>query len=107
MPGSGVESQDDRMLRELRKAAGRTVTAMVDALALAGLPPLPSLSGGRVTIMEHGLHIEIGGCNIRTLQAIADHIEAHAGCMGRVIRGETVPTGLAELPPLYRELSAE
>ncbi|WP_035804416.1 hypothetical protein [Kitasatospora mediocidica] len=92
------------MVRELREAAERAVAAMVDALALAGLPPLVSLTAGRITLFAEGVHVEIGGCNVRTLQAIADHIAAHAGCLGRVVRGETVPTGLAELPCVRGEL---
>lgn len=92
------------MVRELREAAERAVATMVDALALAGLPPLVSLAAGRVTLIADGVHVEIGGCNVRTLQAIADHIAAHAACLGRVVRGTAVPTGMAELPVVRIEL---
>ncbi|GAA1236050.1 hypothetical protein GCM10009665_27820 [Kitasatospora nipponensis] len=84
-------------------AAERAVDAMVDALAVAGLPPLASLAAGRLTRTPDGVHVQIGGCSVGTLQAIADHIAAHARCTGRILRGETVPTGLAELPALRAE----
>lgn len=93
------------MARELREAAEQAVDAMVDALALAGLPPLLSLAAGRISLLPEGVHVEIGGCNVRTLQAIADYIAAHAACLGRVVRGEAVPTGMAELPIVRNELT--
>ncbi|GAA1239685.1 hypothetical protein GCM10009665_33010 [Kitasatospora nipponensis] len=105
MPNISFESPDERFVREQRAAAMRTVTAMVDALALAGLPPLVSLAAARVTWTPHGVHIELGGCGVRTLQAIADHISEHAHCTGRVIPGHTLPSGLAELPGVRKELS--
>ncbi|GAA1264152.1 hypothetical protein GCM10009665_62020 [Kitasatospora nipponensis] len=100
MPSSRVEGRGEREEREQRAAAERVVDAMVDALALAGLPPLPGLSAGRVTVTPDGVHVEIGGCTVRALRALAEHVTAHAGCTGRVLRGETVPSGLAELPGL-------
>ncbi|MDH6114491.1 hypothetical protein P3T36_000891 [Kitasatospora sp. MAP12-15] len=94
------------MVRELREAAQRAVDALVDALQLNGLPPLPGLEGGRVTLHPRGVHIEIGGCNVRTVQAIADFLKDHARCSGRVLPGTAVvPTGLAELPAVRMELS--
>ncbi|MDH6115964.1 hypothetical protein [Kitasatospora sp. GAS204B] len=106
MPSTSVESPEDRACREQREAAELAVAALVDALALAGLPPLVALEGGaRITITPAGAHIEIGGCGVRTLTAITDHIAAHAHCTGRVLRGSVVPTGLAELPSLREELS--
>ncbi|WP_329563340.1 hypothetical protein [Kitasatospora sp. NBC_01266] len=106
MPSSSVDPTGDRDPRELREAAERAVAALVDALALAGLPPLVALEGGaRITVTRAGAHIEIGGCGVRTLTAITDHIAAHAHCTGRVVRGSVVPTGLAELPSLRAELN--
>ncbi|MCX4749647.1 hypothetical protein OG455_29740 [Kitasatospora sp. NBC_01287] len=101
MPSSSVEPAQER---EQREAAEHAIAAMVDALALAGLPPLVGLEGARITITTAGAHIAIGGCGTPALQAIADHIAAHARCTGRILRGSVVPTGLAELPGLRIEL---
>lgn len=93
------------MAGELREAAQRAVDALVDGLRLNSLPALPGLEGGRVTLTPHGVHIEIGGCNVRAVQAIADFLRDHARCSGRVVSGAVVPTGLAELSVVRRELS--
>ncbi|MDH6131374.1 hypothetical protein P3T37_000743 [Kitasatospora sp. MAA4] len=93
------------MVGELREAAQRAVGALVDALELNGLPPLPGLEGGRVTVSPYGVHIEIGGCNVRTVQAIADCLKDHACCSGRVLPGTVVSAGLAELSFVRREMS--
>ncbi|MDH6115180.1 hypothetical protein P3T36_004099 [Kitasatospora sp. MAP12-15] len=93
------------MVRELREAAQRAVDALVDALELNGLPLLPGLEGGRVTLLPRGVHVEIGGCNVRTVQAIADCLKDHARCSSRVVPGAVVPAGLAELSAVRRDLS--
>lgn len=104
MPNSRVETAEDHMVREVRETAERAVRALVDALSLAGLPPLLGLEGGRITLTDHGVHIELGGCNVRTLLAIAQYLTDHAACAGRVIRGEVVPSGMAELSSVRDEL---
>lgn len=88
-----------------REAAERAIAAMEDALALAGLPPLPGLLAGRVSPTSAGVHVELGGCSVRVLQAIADYLTDHTRCTGRVVRGEIVPTGMVELPAVRWELS--
>ncbi|MDH6108467.1 hypothetical protein P3T36_003889 [Kitasatospora sp. MAP12-15] len=93
------------MAGDLREAAQRAVDYLVDGLAVNGLPALPGLEGGRVTLMPHGIHVEIGGASVRTVRAIADFLHEHAHCDGRVIPGEIVPSRLAELPTLRGELS--
>lgn len=92
------------MVRELREAAERAVDALADALALNGLPPLVGLEGCLITLLPHGAHVQLGGCNVRTVQALADFLKAHARCSGRVLSGTVVPSGLAELPAVRREL---
>jgi hypothetical protein len=99
-----LESAEQRRERELRALAERAVQLLVDALALAGLPPLPSLEAGRVTLCGGGVHIEVGGCNPRTLEAIAAYIAAHARCLDRVVRSAAMPAGLAELPAVRGEV---
>ncbi|MFE0458445.1 hypothetical protein ACFW1A_04180 [Kitasatospora sp. NPDC058965] len=99
-----VESQEQRAARQLRALADRAVDRMVDALVVARLPPLPSLEAGRVTLYRGGVHIELGGCNPHTLEAIAAHVADHARCLGRVVRTQGVPVGLAELSVVRHEL---
>ncbi|WP_329568309.1 hypothetical protein [Kitasatospora sp. NBC_01266] len=104
MPSSSVDPAESGAAREQREAAELAIAALVDALAVAGLPSLVALEGARITITPVGAHIELGGCGSRVVQAIADHIAAHACCTGRLVRGSLVPTGLAELPAVRGEL---
>ncbi|MDH6108839.1 hypothetical protein P3T36_002970 [Kitasatospora sp. MAP12-15] len=100
-----VETEEQRMARELRDWAERTLDQLDDAFKVA---ELPSLLGVRIiTLRREGVHVELGGCNIRTVQALTAFILAHARCMGRVQRGEIVPSGLAELPAVRMELGDE
>ncbi|MDH6109752.1 hypothetical protein P3T36_005447 [Kitasatospora sp. MAP12-15] len=93
------------MVDDLREAAQQAVDALVGALRLNNLPALPSLEGGRITLTPHGVHIEIGGCNVRTVQAIADCLMDHARCSNRVVPGTVVSSGVAELSTVRMELS--
>jgi hypothetical protein len=106
MHSTSVEPPQDRLVRELRAAAEQAVDALVDALALNSLPPLPGLAGARITVLPGGVHVELGGCNVRTLQAIADCLAAHARCTDRVVQGASLPPGLAELPVVRTALRA-
>ncbi|MEY9943359.1 hypothetical protein ABH937_000414 [Kitasatospora sp. GAS1066B] len=106
MPSSRVELPEDREIRELREAAERAVRAFADALAVAGLPTLPGLAGGgRISRTPAGFHVEIGGCGVRTLEALTHYVVDHAHCLGRVVRGEALPARLAELPGVRSEMS--
>lgn len=92
------------MVRDLREAAERAVDALADALALNGLPPLLGLEGCLITLLPRGVHIQLGGCNVRTVQALADFLTVHARCSGRVLPGTVVSSGLAELPAVRKGL---
>ncbi|MDH6115705.1 hypothetical protein [Kitasatospora sp. GAS204B] len=90
------------MARELREWAEAALDQLDDAFKVAELPPL---LGVRITtLMREGVHVELGGCNIRTVQALTAFVLAHARCLGRVQRGEIVPTGLAQLPRVRGEM---
>jgi hypothetical protein len=99
-----LETEEQRITRELRALAEEAVRALEDALRVAGLPPLPSLAAGRITITEHGVHIHLGGCNPRTMVRLAQWIRAHARCTGRITPGSTLPPPLAQLPTLLPEV---
>ncbi|MCX4749753.1 hypothetical protein OG455_30290 [Kitasatospora sp. NBC_01287] len=106
MPSSGVEPPEEREVREARAAAERAVARLVDALAVAGLPPLPSLEGGgSITRTTAGYHVQLGGCGVRTVEALTQYVVDHARCTGRVVRGELLPARLAELPGVREEMS--
>ncbi|WP_329565364.1 hypothetical protein [Kitasatospora sp. NBC_01266] len=100
-----IETDHQRMARELRAWAEASVQKLEDAFALAELPPL--VGAGRITITPEGIHVELGGVSVRTVLALSDFVLAHARCLGRVQQGEIVPTGLAELPYVRCELDAE
>ena len=84
---SELRTRDQRMIREHQEAAVQAVRSLVDALELDGLPPLIALEGEMVTGTPRGVHVEIGGCNARVVQAIADCLKDHACCSGRVVPG--------------------
>jgi hypothetical protein len=88
-----------------RAEAELAVRTFVRALETAELPPLVGLEAYRITSTRLGAHIELGGCGARTLLAIAEHLLAHTLCLGRVIPGHVVPTGLPELPGARLELN--
>ncbi|GAA1229771.1 hypothetical protein GCM10009665_20250 [Kitasatospora nipponensis] len=95
-----ARERDGRDDRAQRDAAERVVDELVAALELAGLPPLPALAAARLTNTPLGVHVELGGCGVRVVQALAGHLTAHARCTGRIITGTVLPPGLAELSPV-------
>ncbi|MFE0462266.1 hypothetical protein ACFW1A_23740 [Kitasatospora sp. NPDC058965] len=99
-----LETQEQRRIREFRELAEYAVQRLEGALRISGLPFLPSLAAGRITITEYGAHINLGGCNPHTMLALADWVEAHARCTGRIARGAILPARLAELPVLHSKL---
>jgi hypothetical protein len=99
-----LETEEQRAVRELRSLAEMAVQRLEGALRAAGLPVLPSLAAGRITVTADGVHIHLGGCNPRTMVALADWIEAHARCTGRILRSAPLPAQLAQLSHLHDEL---
>lgn len=100
-----VEDADQRRVREYQQEALRALRLLVQGLELAGLPPLISLEGEFATGTRHGGHVHLGGANARVVQALADFLHDHAHCGGRILQGEILPTPVAELPSVRRELS--
>jgi hypothetical protein len=102
-----LETEEQRMVRELREWAEDAVQRLENALAVAGLPVLPSLSAGRITITpDGGVHVQLGGCSPRALFRLADWIEAHARCAGRIVPSAAVSGRVVQLPVLQSEVRA-
>ncbi|MFI9271184.1 hypothetical protein ACIGXM_10795 [Kitasatospora sp. NPDC052896] len=100
-----TEDADERRVREHLREAAEAAQALEDALDLHWIPPLVSLAARRISSTSAGAHVELGGCSARTALAIADCLTAHARCLSRIIPGTTLPTGLAQLPVVRRELN--
>lgn len=100
-----IEGPEERRIREFHAQAVRAIRALVRSLDLVGLPQLPGLEAEMARGMAHGGHVQLGGCNAVVAQALADFVADHAHCTGRIIPGEVLPAGLAELPVVRGELS--
>ena len=84
-----LETDRGRLISTHQQMAEKAAEALEDALRLAGLPKLVSLSpAGSATGMVNGGHVALGGANAHTVMAIARYIRAHAVCEGRIIGGE-------------------
>jgi hypothetical protein len=103
---SSVDISLDPQERAWRAEAQDAVDGLADALALAGLPPLPALAAGRITLTEVGVHIELGGCGVRTVRALTAYLTEHARCRGRIVPGGLVPVASPELSGPPAELPA-
>jgi hypothetical protein len=80
-------------LAGVRRDAEREATLVADeleaALKLAGLPPLPGLTGIGTDI---GPLVHLGGYNATAARMLAQWITEHARCRNRVLEGEAVAT---------------
>ncbi len=83
-----LESDRGRLISTHLRMAERAASELEDALRLAGLPSLVSLSPASATGMPKGGHVDLGGANAHTVMAIARYIRAHAVCVGRVVTGD-------------------
>jgi hypothetical protein len=84
-----LQTDRGRLIGTHQQMAEKAAEALEDALKLAGLPQLVSLSpAGSATGMINGGHVQLGGANAHTVMAIARYIRAHAVCEGRIIGGE-------------------
>ncbi|MFI6445183.1 hypothetical protein [Kitasatospora sp. NPDC050543] len=79
------DSERNRLISVHERMAERAAGELEDALRLADLPPLVSLSPSNATGHVIGGHVQIGGANAQTVIAIAQFIRAHAVCIGRVV----------------------
>lgn len=82
-----LDAEHDRLITVHEQMAARAADALVDALRLAGLPPLVSLSPDCATGLANGGHVQLGGANAQTVMAIAQFIRAHAVCTRRILPG--------------------
>jgi hypothetical protein len=90
--GDQVEVRESSLIereREYRQEAEEAAALLEAALALAGLPPLPSLYGLATQV---GGVVNLGGYNVRATRMLAEWVTNHARCKNRVLTGQAVAT---------------